>query len=80
MLHLTADKSGILTLLTLFTADKSGVLPHLTADISAVFGISTADKSGVWLYVTADKTAIRTPADDAVRSADGGLKCDLTAC
>ena len=58
MLHFTADKSGILTLLTLFTADKSGVLPHLTAD----------------------KTAIRTPADDAVRSADGGLKCDLTAC
>ena len=69
MLHFTADKSGILTLLTLFTAD-----------ISAVFGVSTADKSGVWLYATADKTAIRTPADDAVRSADGGLKCDLTAC
>ena len=58
MLHFTADKSGILTLLTLFTADKSGV----------------------WLYATADKTAIRTPADDAVRSADGGLKCDLNAC
>ena len=58
MLHFTVDKSGILTLLTLFTAD-----------ISAVFGVSTADK-----------TAIRTPAGNAVRSADGGLKCDLTAC
>ena len=69
MLHFTADKSSILTLLTLFTAD-----------ISAVFGVSTADKSGVLPHLTADKTAIRTPADDAVRTADGGLKCDLTVC
>ena len=69
MLRFTADKSGILTLLTLFTAD-----------ISAVFDVSTADKSGVLPHLTADKTAIRIPVGDAVRSADGGLKCDLTAC
>ena len=35
---------------------------------------------GVLPHLTADKTAIRIPVGDAVRSADGGLKCDLTAC